>query len=347
MNRIIAHVDMDCFFCACELKKDPTLKGKPVAVGATGERGVISTANYEARKYGLHSALPISIARQRCPQAIYLPPDFNTYKQDSEHVMTILSEFDENLVQVSIDEAYLDLTQFSKYFSNLKKMAEYILIKIKNETGLTCSIGISECRKTAKIASDFNKPNGYTIVENKQSFLSPLDISKIPGVGKKSKLYYYKSGVKTIGDLIKMDRFKILNLFGEYGVRIVQMALGEIDYDIPQYHERKSISKERTFHKDSEPDVVKIKLNELCYKIHSSLKGRNFKKVSIKLRYEDFSTITRDFSLSAPNNSAEIIQDKAIQLFNKNIDDSKKVRLIGVKVSDFLYGEHQTTLLAY
>jgi len=242
------HVDMDCFFSACEEKRDPSLKGKPVIVGSTGQRGVVSTANYEARKFDVHSALPISTARKRCPEGIFMAVDGRFYREESEHVMEILKEFDPDLAQVSIDEAYLRVRSV--------QMAGEIQDRIKQETGLSCSIGVADCRKVAKIASDYKKPGGITIVADRRYFLEPLPIEKIPGVGKKTLPWYHRKGVHVVRDLLKFDRFELLDHFGEQGLHIVQMLLGVLTYGMPKMAQAKSVSRERTFEINCSNDFI-------------------------------------------------------------------------------------------
>jgi DNA polymerase IV (DinB-like DNA polymerase) len=210
MTRIIFHCDLDCFFAAVEERNNPEYQGKPVIIGADPKdgkgRGVVSTCNYEARKFGLHSAMPISKAFSRCPHGIYLRPNFEKYHQASKEVMEIVNSYSDKFQKVSVDEAYLDITDKCFNFKEVKELAELIKDEVHKKVGITISIGCAPTKTIAKIASDFNKPNGITIVEELQikDFLKDLDITWIPGIGKKSKVYYYKKGIKTIGDIFNL-----------------------------------------------------------------------------------------------------------------------------------------------
>ncbi|MGM5483550.1 MAG: DNA polymerase IV [Nanobdellota archaeon] len=336
MEKVIAHVDMDCFFAACEEKKDPSLKGKPLIIGALPEdcRGVVSTANYEARKYGVHSAMPISKAHQLCPSAKYKRPDSIYYKNMSEKAMNALSIFALAFEQVSIDEAYLDITEFSKECLTLQEAARKIKKEVLKETGLTCSIGISCSRYISKIASDYRKPAGTTIVRDVKSFLAPLKISKIPGIGKKSSRKLISYGIKKIGDLAESDTFFLIENFGKSILKLKEIAKGNNNDGVNhQERKRKSASREITFKEDIELESCRNYLSQLSYKVVEDIKKGTFKTISIKMRFEDFSTITRDFSLNYRSSRQKDIIDHSLQLLEK-IKIDKKVRLLGVKVSN-------------
>lgn len=339
---------MDCFFCACEVKKDQTLAGKPVIVGGTGNRGVVSAANYEARAFGVFSATPIGKARTLCPNGVFLPVDFGLYRMESRRIMEIFAEIADDMQQVSVDEAYLELTSFSKGFKNIEEMAEYIHRRVKDESDLTCSIGIAESKVVAKIASDFKKPAGITIVRNPRSFLAPLAITKIPGIGKVSSRQYYAKGVKTIGDLTKFSRFQMIDNFGMHSVRYHDVALGLDSSGVTHRQGVKSVSRERTFAEDNnDRQALKEKLAALSIMVHKDLKGKGFRTVSIKLRNSDFSTITRDRSLGRISHSIDDINYISDLLFEENYQDTD-IRLIGVKVSNLSSSRTvQTTLLSY
>lgn len=334
---IIAHIDMDCFFCACEVKKDPELKGKPVIVGGTSDRGVVSAANYEARNFGVFSATPLKTAKKLCPDGIFLDVDIKLYRKESERIMEIFYEIADDMQQVSVDEAYLALDNYSKNFSDLDEMAEHIQKTILEKTSLTCSIGISESRIVSKIASDFKKPAGITIVNNMQKFLAPLPIEKIPGIGKVTKENYHNNKVHTIGNLAKLDNFTILELFGKQGIEYQKVALGLDRSGIVHRETIKSISREDTFLNDLyDPLILEKKLFELSRQVHNDLLSSfmTYRTVSIKLRYADFTTITRDITLRAPINSLEEIRRNTIELFRKAYNQKNPVRLLGIKLSN-------------
>lgn len=335
-NQVIAHVDIDCFFAACELKIKPELKGKPVIVGGDKQsrRGVVCTATYEARKFGVHSAMPISRALSLCPDAICIPTTHELYKQESQKVMSALSSITEQFQQVSIDEAYLDITEFVQQFDSWERAGLFIQKLIEKRTGYTCSVGISESRKVAKIASDFQKPAGVTAVHNMKEFLAPLSVKKIPGIGKKSLPYYHKLEIETIGDLANKSKFFILDHFGMHGYAMWQLANGKDSSGIEYSEGRKSISKESTFEYDitSKTDVVKY-IYELAKKVYENSKTFLFKTVSIKVRYNDFKTITRSFSFSVSTNTYDAIVTACKKLLSE-LDFPKGVRLLGVKLDN-------------
>ncbi|MFW6230572.1 MAG: DNA polymerase IV [Nanoarchaeota archaeon] len=331
---IIAHVDMDCFFCSCEVKRDPGLKGKPVIVGSTGDRGVVSAASYEARDYGVYSATPIGIARQRCPDGIYLPVDGKYYREQSREIMQILSRFTDFILQVSVDEAYLDLTDYSEQFENLEKMAESIKDTIIAETGLSCAVGVAESRIVAKIASDYRKPGGITIVDDQQSFLKEMPIGKIPGIGKKSEEMYQLGGIHIIGDFAERSNAELYQKFGNQGLFYKKLALGMDRTPLQEHGARKSVSRETTLERNTANIIILEKeLEKICRQVHDDLGGGFFKTVSLKLRYSDFSTLTRDKGLKTSANSLDIIRKHAFDLFRKTITN-RPVRLLGVKLGN-------------
>ncbi|MFW5852605.1 MAG: DNA polymerase IV, partial [Nanoarchaeota archaeon] len=342
MQQVISHIDMDCFFCACEEKKDPALKGKPVIVGSTGERGVVSAANYEARKYKVFSATPIGIARQLCPKGIYLPVDGDYYRKESRKIMNTLTRYSDSIRQVSVDEAYLDLTSYSKKFESLQKMAESIRKTILTETKLSCSIGVSESRIVAKIASDFRKPGGITIVEDMASFLKDMDIGKIPGIGKRTEEMYIASGIEKVGDFLNKKNSYLYEKFGNQGLFYKRLAEGLDKTTIEKQQGRKSVSRETTLGKNT-ANVIAIEkeLEKICKQVYADLKDGFFKTVSIKIRYQDFTTLTRDKALMSYENSLKTIRDTAFELFRKNIT-SVPVRLIGVKLGNIIEKNQKT-----
>jgi len=336
---MIAHVDMDCFFCACEVKRKPALKGKPVIVGSTGDRGVVSAANYEAREFGVYSATPISIAREICPDGVFLPVDFRYYRQMSAEIMEILDDMSEDMEQVSVDEAYLELGEIG--FSEAQRKALKIQKAVLESTGLTCSIGVSVSRVVAKIASDYKKPAGITVVEDMRSFLAPLRIEKIPGIGRVAKQRYNESGIKLIGDLAELSESGAVALLGEHSLYFRRIALGLDESGIVHRGERKSVSRERTFAQD-EKDKGRLidSLMGISFLAHRDLGKKSFRTVSVKIRYSDFTTLTRDRSV-AMDNRLVTVQTVARELFEANYNGSK-VRLLGVKLSSLYEGEVQT-----
>ncbi|MFT4303936.1 MAG: DNA polymerase IV [Candidatus Woesearchaeota archaeon] len=351
MKQIIAHIDMDCFFAACEEKYDPSLVGKPVAIGAlpSSNRGVLCTANYEARKYGLKSALPISKAIKLCPNGTYLKPNFILYKNESSNVMFELKKFATFIEQVSIDEAYLDITAFAKRFPNIEDAAKYIQDHIYNTTKLKCSIGVSESRYVAKIASDFKKPYGITVVNDMKSFLAPLEVTKISGIGKKTFEKLKKLNILTIDNLAKYNTFKLIDNFGTWIIGLQELAKGNDKSKVnEEYGPRKSISKEMTFDTDIFLTNCDNYITELINEL--DMDKYSFKTVSLKVRFSDFNTISRDISLKIPMTSKEIIKNKIQYLLNslKCTNEETKVRLLGIKVSNLIFeADQQMTINSF
>lgn len=344
-NQIIVHLDMDCFFCACEEKKDPSLKNKPVIVGGTGIRGVVSTSNYIARKYNVFSATPLSKARALCPQGIFLPTDMKFYKNESQKIMSVLRSITPLIEQVSIDEAYLDVTDFSKQFDSLERMGLFIQKKILKHTKLNCSIGISNSRYVSKIASDYKKPQGITVVKDAKNFLDNLDIKKIPGIGKVSKQKYYANKIKTIGDLAKKNTVFLFDTFGKSAIKFQKIAQGLDNTGLKKKEKSKSISRENTYQSDIENNLEK-RIEKLTKEVFHDLQKINFKTVSIKIRYSDFRTITRDYTLKNYTNSYDKIKNISLKLFKETYNENEKIRLLGVKLSNLNYNFNNQMQLA-
>ncbi|MFX1328710.1 MAG: DNA polymerase IV [Promethearchaeota archaeon] len=359
MNRLILHCDLDCFFAAVEMRDNPQYKGKPVIIGADPKegkgRGVISTCNYEARKYGLHSAMPISQAYKRCPHGFYLKPDVKKYAKVSKEVMEILKTYSNEFQIIGIDEAYLDLTRITNDYNQAEKIAKEIQREIFEKMGVTISIGISHTKSLAKIASDENKPNGITLVkpENINSFLKDMDITRIPGIGKKSKVYFYKKGIKKIGDILNTPLNKMIELFGKHGKWIWKIVNGLDNRKVKEFHEeRKSISAERTFYSDTDNfNEILTRLEEINKRIHNSvLKNHiSYKTITLKIRFEGYQTFTRSKTLGYHIKNSNMVMKIILDLFNEFSNNKKKVRLVGIKLSNFERNQkvRQTNLLNY
>lgn len=345
MPRFILHADLDCFFASVEMRDNPKLRGNPVIIGADpkrGEgRGVVSTCSYEAREYGLHSAMPISRAYKLCPHGIYLRPNGKKYSKVSDKVMGILESFADTFQKVSIDEAYLDVSDSCKDFDDVRMLAEKIKGKIKDKLGITCSIGASNCKSIAKIASDENKPDGICIVSPQEikGFLGPMIITRIPGIGKETKKPYYKQGIKKVEDLLDIPLHKMMEQFGKHSKWVWKVINGLDKRKVKEGHRnRKSISKERTFSEDTnDHQLIITTLEELNNKLHKKLKQKNitYRTITLKVRFENFRTYTRSKSINypicEPNKALEVILD----LYDEFSKIFKKVRLIGVKFSNF------------
>lgn len=359
MNRLILHCDLDCFYAAVEIRDKPQYKGKAVIIGADPKegkgRGVISTCSYEARKFGLHSGMPISQAYIRCPHGIYLQPNFKKYSQASKQVMEILSRYSKDFQQMGNDEAYLDLTDSCLNYEKAKENALRIQKEIIEKVGLTISIGIAPTKSLAKIASDCNKPNGITLFrpENFNVLLKNMDITRVPGIGKKTKVYFYKKGIKKIGDILNTSLSKMVNLFGERGKWIWKVVNGFDNRKVKEFQEeRKSISAERTFFEDTDDfSSILAKFMDINEKIHRTVIKHHiaYKTISLKIRFEGYVTYTRAKTLPFHIQDKDRVMEVILELFREFLNNMKKVRLVGIRLSN-LERNHkirQTDLLNY
>jgi len=331
---------MDSFYASVEIREHPDLSGKPVVVGADPMgghgRGVVSTASYEARKFGIHSAMPISKAYLLCPDAIFLTPHFDLYEQTSSRIMEILSFYSEKVEQVSIDEAYLDLTPLGSI-----EEAEEVAIRIKREITekekLTCSIGIGPSKLVAKIASDYKKPDGLTVVrpQEVEAFLFPLPVGRIPGIGKKTGGELHEMGIEDIGDLAHADIQRLRSRFGRWGVVMQRLAHGEDEREVEHRDTARSISRETTFPEDiGEIGIILEVLDDLVNEVHRSMRDEGYmaRTVTVKVRYEDFQTRQKARSLDHPVAELRPLHEIARTVLLESLG-RKKVRLIGVKLS--------------
>lgn len=351
-KRVIVHVDMDAFFAAVEQLLRPELRGKPVIVGADPKggkgRGVVSTASYEARAFGVRSAMPISRAYRLCPQGIYLSPDGKLYSRYSRKIFEILNQFSPRIEPVSIDEAFLDVTGSVHLFGSIQKLGQEIKRRIHAGTGLTASVGIAPSKSVAKIASDMQKPDGLTIVapENVQEFLDPLPASKLWGVGKKSMETLLRMGICTVRDLRQYPLAVLEQKFGAMGEHLFRMARGIDPREVQEEEEIKSVSHETTFEVDqTDREVLLSTLLALAEKVSSRLRkyGLRGKTVQLKLRFQDFSTFTRHKTLSHYTNLTDEIFTVSKSLFEQfdkpGVEEtatSRPVRLIGVGLSQLV-----------
>jgi DNA polymerase-4 len=337
---------MDAFFAAIEVLDDSSLKGKPVIVGGLSRRSVVSTASYEARRFGIHSAMPIFKAKEKCPHGVFLPVQMERYKKVSRKIMGLLKDFSPLVEQVSIDEAYLDITGTENLFGCPEEIARRIKERIGRETGLTCSIGIAPNKFMAKVASDMNKPDGLTIISATEvdQFLSILPVEKIPGVGKKAVEDLRRHSVKTVGDLKRFSKEQLLKNFGKFGLRLYNIAKGRDNESVTPDREIKSISSEETLPSDTVDlsklrNLVKEHAEKVAWRLRKEeLKG---KTVTIKIKFSDFSAFTKSHTIAEATDSTKIISDCAItQLTEYPL--KKKVRLIGVAVSNLDVGKEES-----
>jgi DNA polymerase IV (archaeal DinB-like DNA polymerase) len=341
-QRIILHLDMDSFYASVEMQAHPELRNKPVVIGADPKqgrgRGVVSTCSYEARAFGIRSAMPVSQAFVLCPQAIFLPPNIALYSKVSAEVMTLIKSSGFRFQQVSIDEAFLDLSPLGS-FHDAAVLAEQIRTTIERKLGLTCSTGIAESKLVAKIASDFKKPGGLTVVEpaETQHFLAPLPIRKIPGIGKKAELALFELGIRTIGNLAAYDIRKLVAEFGRGAVVLHEMALGADGSDVEEHPDTRSISREITFDTDTDnAGQISMTLDTLAEDVYSGLVEENlsFRTLTIKVRYQGYITRTRARTLSHYTRKKEILRSCAHSLLREMTED-RKVRLLGIRLSSF------------
>ena len=338
MPRTIIHIDMDAFFAAIEVLDEPSLKGKPVIIGGTTNRGVVSTASYEARRFGVHSAMPIFKAKEKCPQGIFLPVKMERYKEVSKRIMEILSDFTPLVEQVSIDEAYLDIAGTESLLGSPEEIARYIKARIGKETGLACSIGIAPNKFLAKVASDMHKPDGLTIILANEvtTFLSTLPVEKIPGVGKRTVESLRHYGIKRVGDLKRFSKEQLLKDFGKFGLRLFELARGEDNSPVAPYREVKSVSSEETLPSDTDDLHILKKLiishaDKVAWRLRrEGLKGRT---ITVKIKFSDFTAITKGHTIANATDSTGVISDSAIKLL-LDCPLKRKVRLIGVAVSN-------------
>jgi len=355
--KTIFHVDMDAFFVSVEELSNPSLKGKAVVVGGQrDERGVVSAASYEARKFGVHSAMPLRTAAKLCPHAIFLDGHLDLYREHSQKVRSVLQDFSPAVEMASIDEAYVDMSGTEKLHGPPLKSAHKLHQAMKERTGLNCSIGIGSSRLMAKICSDQAKPNGllYVLPGSEQSFLAPLDVGKIPGVGKVTRERLNTMGITKVGDLLKAQESVLEDNFGLWGVALAGKARGEdaggwFEGEVGEDWKAKSISHEHTFGEDtSNLEKIESTLAHLSELVGRRLREQNFsaRTIQLKLRYSDFHTITRAHSLSEPTQMDTEIFNAIRKLFHENWEVGRLIRLLGVHTSNFEDSPEQMNLLA-
>lgn len=341
-EQIILHVDMDSFYASVEVRRRSELRNKPVVIGADPKggrgRGVVCTCSYEARAFGIRSAMPVSQAYVLCPQAVFLPPDFDLYSRVSAEIMDLLRSLGYRFLQVSIDEAFLDISPCGSYGS-AAVLAGRIQEMITCRFGLTCSVGVAPGKTVAKIASDHKKPCGLTVVEPQgvRQFLEPMPVRKIPGVGKKSEAQLLELGIRTVGDLAAHDIQTLIGRFGRSAVSLQVLARGTDTGELEEYNGVKSVSRETTFEADTDdPDLLSATLEALADAVHRNLaeESLRFRTVTVKIRYQGFQTRTKSRSLSRFTDSKDPIRTCSKTLLHE-MNDGRKVRLIGIRLSSF------------
>lgn len=346
-DRHIVHIDLDSFFVSVERLLDPSLNGKPVVVGGTGDRGVVSSCSYEARKYGIHSAMPGRQAKKLCPHAIFVRGSMGEYSKHSKIVTDIIAERSPLMQKSSIDEFYIDISGMDRFFGCFKWTKELRQTIIK-ETGLPISFGLSINKSIAKIATSQAKPNGelYIPRDKVKDFLAPLPVGKIPMLGKKMQASLGELGISTIGQLAGLTESFLENKFGEYGGYAWRRANGIDNSQVQPYHERKSISTESTFSTDTN-DVLFLDrvLAGMVSELTHRLRKENFitGNVAVKIRYENFETRTQQ-SVIEHTNADHLLLEKVRDIFEKSYYKNRKVRLIGIRFGSLIHGLGQINM---
>jgi len=335
-TRAIVHLDLDAFFAAVEVLEKPELADKPLLIGGRPEdRGVVATASYAARAFGVRSAMPMSRALALCPDAIVVPARHSRYRDYSQRVMTLVDETSLLVEQVSIDEAYLDVSDQVTDWHEAAQIARDLQRRIKVEIGLSASLGVATNKLVAKVASDRDKPGGLTVVRpgEEAAFLAPLPVRVLWGVGPVTAEKLAEIGVTTVGDLARLPEDRLRDQFGRNGVAMAQMARGIDGRPVVTAHEVKSVSQERTFSRDlADPASLRQQLWELSQGVERRLrrKGLAATTVSIKLRYSDFTTLTRQMQLTVPTDDKQEIYRAALALLRRAWERGRPVRLLGV-----------------
>jgi DNA polymerase IV len=354
--RTIFHVDMDAFFVSVEELFDPSLKGKPVVVGGQrDQRGVVSAASYAARKFGVHSAMPLRTAAKLCPQAIFVDGHPDRYRECSEQVYKVLGAFSPRVEMASIDEAYLDMTGTARLHGPPLKAAHALHARMKADTRLNCSVGIGSSRLIAKVSSAQAKPNGvlWIVSGEEAKFLAPLDVREIPGVGQVMESNLHALGIKKVGDLARLDDGELEDRFGKWGLALAGKsrgldAGGWFDNEVGADLDAKSISHEHTYNEDTgDAAQLEATLMRLSEMVGRRLRQAGFyaETVQLKLRYKDFTTITRAHTLPSPTQLDTEIFEQIRTLFRKNWKKGALVRLLGVHTSSFISQPDQIDLL--
>ena len=346
-ERHIAHLDLDAFFVSVEILKNSRLRGKPLIVGGDGNRGVVTSCSYEARKFGVHSAMPAKLAKRLCPEAIFIRGDFESYGKYSKLVTDIIEDTVPVFEKSSIDEFYVDLTGFDRFFST-GRFAFDLKEKVVKESGLPVSYGLASNKLISKVATNEVKPNGQIEIPfgSERSFLSPLNIVKIPGIGKQTAMLLYKMGVETVKTLSEIPPEMMYNLLGHSGIDLWRKANGIDNSPVVPYRESKSISTENTFHADTiDINFLHSELVRMTEKIAFQLREQNRLTgcVTVKLRYSNFETFTKQ-TIVGYTNADHVLLQTAKNLFDKLFERRLLIRLIGVRFSHLIPGNYQINL---
>jgi DNA polymerase-4 len=349
MERRILHLDMDAFYASVEALDNPSLTGKPLLVGGTGPRSVVAACSYAARKFGIHSAMPMRRAQELCPQALCVRPRMGRYEELSTAIFTFLRTFTDQIEETSIDEAYLDISALASSDEAAFEVARAMQAGIHERFGLWCSVGIAPCKFISKIASDLRKPQALVLVRQGEvlDFLTPLDVGRIPGIGQVSQRKLHLAGVKTIADLRRQNHEMLDSMFGKWGERLYDYARGLDPSPIVTEYERKSFGTEKTFDRDvADPGILRQTLTDQAGKVAQYLEEEHLyaKTVTIKVRYANFELVSRQESYPRPMQSAGEIASVALDLLERTEARLRPVRLVGVSVSNFSEPETDSDL---
>ncbi len=336
-DRRILHCDMDCFFAAVHMRDDPSLRGRPVVIGGDPQgRGVVAAASYEARAFGVHSAMPAARASRLLPDGVFLRPEFERYQAESDRVFAVFREVTDLVQPVSIDEAYLDVSDCLAAYGSATAIAKELKSRIKDEIGLTVSIGVAPNRLVAKIASDYRKPDGLTVVppQRVQEFLGPLSVRALMGVGPATQAKLNKTfGVETVAELRRVSLVELCTLCGKNGEMLYRFARGEDDRPVDPVRVRKSLGSERTYAEDlSDQAAIAAEISRQSQGVARSLSRRGLRGtlVTIKVRYDDFETVTRSKTLGFSTDDGGDIEKTALELLQRTEANQRPVRLLGV-----------------
>ena len=341
LMRQIIHADFDAFYASVEQLDNPELRGRPVVVGGSADdRGVVASASYEARHFGVRSAMPMRTALRLCPDAVRRPTDFERYREVSRRVMAIFRELTPLVEPLSLDEAYLDVTASVGPGWDAGEIAERLRRRVKDELGLTISVGVATSKAVAKIASDIDKPDGFKLVPpgSEREFLAPLPVGRLWGVGPKRVKLLNDEGIHTIGDLAVQPEEWFARAFGKSGAHIRSLAMGEDDTEVTSERETKSISSETTFSQDTgDREALQEMVSRLSQDVAGGLRDKDLRgrTVKLKLRLSDFTTFTRQRTLADPVETSEEIARAAGALLDAELAPQRRFRLIGVGVSGF------------
>ncbi len=353
-ERVVVHLDMDAFYASVEQRDRPELQGKPVIIGADPQkgqgRGVVAAASYEAREYGVRSAMPISRAWRACPNGVYLRPRHRTYSQVSRRVFSLIEERVDVLEQTSIDEGYADVTGSCQgSFRRAEDLAQELKDEIQDRFDLTASIGIGPNKLVAKIASDLDKPDGLSVVppDRVADVLGPLEARVIPGVGPKTYQTLKETGIRTVAELAEADPDAMAERFGTWGPQMVALAQGHDDRPVDPEHDRKSVGAETTFREDLAPDQARHRLKGVVEEAVDRLQAAEdqARTITLKVRTAGFDTSTRSRTLQAPTDEIEPILEVVLELYGAEIPD-QDLRLLGVRLSSLDKTDHRQASLS-